>query len=249
MRVLMATVEWSYSWGVATTIVLTPYTVFLLTLCSITHYPPEFGVIKDKKTQWWLHTCLKIVELIEIVSLLEVQYTINGLSVFGGICIDALLNYLIGSFYYLEHNNYLNPINEVHVMVLHYVFLPRINQALLNFKEAWNHHAIRTEGSYTPTQLFVSRALELRESGLVALDFFDVVDESYGLDEDGLSSAEASGVTVPINTFTLKEEHLFLLQQTVDPLSDSNNFGIDLFFRTLQFVRDMIRLHPQEYPV
>lgn len=161
-------------------------------------------------------------------------------------CVTQLFNRL---FYYLEHKNYLNPINEVHVMVLHYVFLPRINQALLNFKEAWNHHAIRTEGSYTPTQLFVSRALELGGSGPVALDFFDVVDESYVLDEDGLSSAEASGVTVPINTFTLKEEHLFLHQQTVDPLSDSNNFGIDLFFRTLQFVRDMIRLHPQEYPV
>ena len=67
-------------------------------------------------------------------------------------------------------------------MVLHYVFLPRINQALLNFKESWNHHPIRTANSRTPTQLFVSRSLQLRRSGLVALDFFDVVDDSYGVE-------------------------------------------------------------------
>ncbi len=149
-------------------------------------------------------------------------------------------------FYYLEHNNYLNPINEVHIMVLHFVFLPRINQSLQNFKEAWNHHAIRTASSYTPTQLFVSRALQLRRSGLVALDFFDLVDNSYGLDEDGLLSTE-DGVAVPTNMFTLREEHLLLLQQTVNPLSDSNNFGIDLFVNTLQFVTDIVQSHPQEY--
>ena len=33
-------------------------------------------------------------------------------------------------FYYMEHHNILNQLNEYHLWALHYVFLPRINRAL-----------------------------------------------------------------------------------------------------------------------
>ena len=56
-------------------------------------------------------------------------------------------------FYFLEHHNMLDWINEAHPYTLHYVFLPRINQALLHFQEAWNQHHIHTERGMTPNQL------------------------------------------------------------------------------------------------
>ena len=34
-------------------------------------------------------------------------------------------------FYFMEHNLLLNPLNELHLWALHYVFLPRINKASL----------------------------------------------------------------------------------------------------------------------
>ena len=149
-------------------------------------------------------------------------------------------------FYYLEHNNYLNPLNEAHITALHYIFIPRINQALTRFKDAWNHHPIRTAHSRTPSQLFVSRALQLQRSGLPAVDFFERVDESYGIEEDGLDGSD-EGISVPSISFTLSEDHLTLLKQTIHPLSDSDNYGIDLYLHTLQFIREIIRAHPHEY--
>ena len=66
---------------------------------------------------------------------------------------------------------------------------------------------------------------------------------SYGVEEDGLSSTE-NGVTVSTNTFTLNEDHLLLLQLNVNPLSDSSNYGKDLFLHTLQ---EIIHSYPEEY--
>ena len=75
----------------------------------------------------------------------------------------------------------LDPINERDLFALHCVFIPRINEALQSFQEAWNHHHIRTERGMTPNQLFVAGALQLRNSGSVAIDFFDNVPEDYEL--------------------------------------------------------------------
>ena len=73
-------------------------------------------------------------------------------------------------FYYLEHHDLLDPINNTHLFPLHYVYIPRINQAVKQFTEAWNNHGIRTEHNKTPNQLFTAGCL-LRNRGLTALDF------------------------------------------------------------------------------
>ena len=77
-----------------------------------------------------------------------------------------------GTFYYfLEHQNMLDPINEADLCALHYIFLPRINQALMHFQESWNHHPVSTERGMPPNQLFTSGASRLRCSGLAAVNF------------------------------------------------------------------------------
>lgn len=45
-------------------------------------------------------------------------------------------------FYYLENAGLLDPVNEVHLFALHYIYLPRINASLTEFKSGWNHHSI-----------------------------------------------------------------------------------------------------------
>ena len=56
--------------------------------------------------------------------------------------------------YYMEYNDLLDQVNEKHLFALHYVFLPCINKAIEDFKNAWNHHGVRTERGMTPNQLF-----------------------------------------------------------------------------------------------
>ena len=86
-------------------------------------------------------------------------------------------------FYFLEHNNMLDPMNEVHVYAQNYVYSPQINKALQLFQDYWNNHHIRTERGMTPRQLFTDGALRLLNSGPVAVNFFYNVPDDYGIEE------------------------------------------------------------------
>lgn len=59
-------------------------------------------------------------------------------------------------FYYLEDHSLLDANDEVQLFCLHHVFVPRINTALLHFKNAWNNHPLSSERSLTPMQLWIS---------------------------------------------------------------------------------------------
>ena len=152
-------------------------------------------------------------------------------------------------FYYLESRGYLEPANGIHIYSLHYVYLPRINKSLDQFKNAWNHHGIRTAEYKSPYQLFTAGALELQQSGLRGLDFFENVDENYGVEEMGLPSEQSSYQNVSNSSlyFHLVESDFNQLQQLVDPTQQSQNYGIDLFLLTLQFVSDCVEQNPDIY--
>ena len=84
----------------------------------------------------------------------------------------------------MEYND-LDPVNEKHMFALHYVFLPRINKANEDFRNAWNHQCDQTERGMTQKQLLTMGMLQLKHSGLTAMDFLNIVDESYGVEDDG----------------------------------------------------------------
>ena len=128
----------------------------------------------------------------------------------------------------------LDPINEIHLLSLQYVFIPRINRALAQFKDTWNHHGIRTERGQTPNQLFTAGCLRLQNMGMAALDFFQNVTEDYGTEEEGLAPDHEEGVEVPQIHLELSEEQKTVLREMIDPLESSDDYGISLYIRTLQ---------------
>ena len=135
-------------------------------------------------------------------------------------------------FYFLESQQLLDPLNEIHLYALHYVYLPRIGHALDIFREGWNHHSIRTENNLTPHQLYARGTLSMHSSGLSALDFLDEVDDTYGVDDadDAMEAPlEAETVAVPESVLTFSDAVLRELAQRVNPLSVSDNYGIDLY--------------------
>ena len=75
------------------------------------------------------------------------------------------------------------------------------------------------------------------------MDFFEEVNESYGLDNDGpLSLDEEATLAVPHLNFELQSGDLEHLRQTVDPLARSDNFGIELYEQTVHFISHIIYL-------
>ena len=139
-------------------------------------------------------------------------------------------------FYFMEQVDLLDCLNETHLYSLHYVFIPRINQALALFIGGWNHHSIRTAHHKSPHQLFTTGALLLQHSGLAALDFFENVEEEYGIDMEGPIPSQGRSIVVPEVPIRLSSENFALLQQAVNPLAPSDEFGIDLYEQVLQFM-------------
>ena len=140
-------------------------------------------------------------------------------------------------FYFMEHNDMLDHLSERHLYALHYVFLPRINHSLSTFIEGWNHHPIRTAHHHSPHQIFTAGALLLQHSQLAALDFFGAVDDTFGLDPDAPPAVHTDGnIVVPDIDCRLDEETLTRLRHHIDPLSTSDNYGMDLYDQALEII-------------
>ena len=66
-------------------------------------------------------------------------------------------------FYSLEKHRFLDPINELHLYALQYVYIPRINRSLQMFKDRWNSHKLCTTGRSLQQMFATSRIEHLDE--------------------------------------------------------------------------------------
>ena len=135
-------------------------------------------------------------------------------------------------------HNLLNPINNLHIFSLHFVYIPRINQALQEFIQSWNHHGKQTERGQNPHQLFTSGSIQLQNAGSTALDFFEEVLDTYGIEDTGNTSVDddEQGIEVPPIDIRISEQQMEMLQNLVNPLDSSEEFGVDLFESTKAFM-------------
>ena len=146
-------------------------------------------------------------------------------------------------FYFLEEQGLLNSLDELHLWALHYVYLPRINKSLTEFQHTWNNHPIRTANHKTPQQLFTAGCLLLQNSGIDALDFDCDVDDGYGVDASStLNTDDQDTLVVPQNRIKFADHDVRVLRQTIDPLDASDNYGIDLYEQTLQFISGLTQI-------
>ena len=85
----------------------------------------------------------------------------------------------------MEHHTILDPTSNLHLLALHYVYKPRINEGLKHFQSAWNNHPMRTEHGHSPVQQLVPRP-RLQCSGMAAVDFLTIIiSDDFGVDEQG----------------------------------------------------------------
>ena len=55
----------------------------------------------------------------------------------------------------MEEVDLLDPLNEVHLFCLHFVYEKHINNAINLFVDAWSTHPLRTERNRSPIQLWI----------------------------------------------------------------------------------------------
>ena len=149
-------------------------------------------------------------------------------------------------FQLMKREGILDPDNPLQVWCLHFVYIPRMNVALDKFVDGWNNHKVSGQGEKTPLQLYVQGIIQHRGTGQTGVDslFFEppideAAEEEYGVDWDRPVPSEQpdsailnsiSDVNCPISSGQLTN-----LKQTINPLAESGNLGIDLYVRTLDF--------------
>lgn len=66
---------------------------------------------------------------------------------------NHVVSYYRNLFYFLEQCQLLDPVNGLHLFVLHFIFLPCINRTLGEMTGSWNNHPMSTERNRSPRQL------------------------------------------------------------------------------------------------
>lgn len=120
----------------------------------------------------------------------------------------VICNYY-NTFRHLEDVGLLNPDEDLHMICLHYVFLPRLNWNLREFIRMWDRHPLSSEGNRSPIQMWTAGLL--LGSHCNGQQQTDV--ENWGIDWDGPvpEPDHHAGVEVPSAPPLLQhtlEEHL-----------------------------------------
>lgn len=133
----------------------------------------------------------------------------------------------------MEDNKLLDPLDEIHLFCLHFVFLPRINASLSEFKQQWNYHGLRTARHQAPLAIWQTNVIPLtNDSPLVNFN-------EYGIDYGGPvpDVVTNNNVVVPNSSVELTEDQYMYLSSRVDPISDDGNHGINNYLYALEIVK------------
>ncbi len=137
------------------------------------------------------------------------------------------------TFRQMETEGALDPLNEVDMFSLHYVFLPRISRCLSDFQESWNNHSLSSEGNMTPYQLFAEGIKSATELNILTSTSVECV-QSGEQDEVHVMSNEP--VAVHEVAFSPCTSLVLQLQQTIYPLQSSPDNGKDLYLNKIRLI-------------
>ena len=156
-------------------------------------------------------------------------------------CVATMMFYYM--FYGLEQSGILDLENPVHLFMLHYVFLQRINVALNEFMEAYNNHRLSTEHNWTRNQIWfnsMSNPANPITNDLVDEEINDI--QYYGEDPEGpypinpdVNNVMVSPVVVP-----LAEEINNFLRNSTDHVRESPDMGIDIYLVALSLIHETL---------
>ena len=130
------------------------------------------------------------------------------------------------------------------MFLLHYVYTPRINNAIESFCVSWNHHPLRTEQNWSPVQIWTNGIADRRNRSLCHVaelhNFEDNITDLrwYGMDwgaptpsEDDLSLVQVEDLSSPLSVEAYERLN------RIDPLQQSDSFGIDIYLSCIEAIQ------------
>lgn len=143
-------------------------------------------------------------------------------------------------FYYMENIGILDPLNEVDLFSLHFVFIDRINRSCDELVGQLNYHPMRTANNLSPVQLFVSRCIELYGSqSSVTSELYNIDQDQdqeipnpliYGIENEPRINLNDNNDNVEVPEIQVQlPNHLIDALSGIDVLANDGNFGINIY--------------------
>ena len=138
-------------------------------------------------------------------------------------------------FYFMEDEGILDPLNDLHVLVLHHVFLHKIQEKLDMWNRAWSQHRVRTARS-SPIRMWIAGQLqnpmgiELESEAINSYDVEGFVNDEAEEDSQGRPMFQAPSLQLSENC---KQQ----LQTEIPSTWTSSNFDIDMYLKGLHIVQ------------
>ena len=153
---------------------------------------------------------------------------------------EGVLSFYVAIFESLESEGLLDPLNEVHLFALHYVYAPRINKSLSEFIEGWNHHPMRTAGNMSPSMQWIEGVVRLRDSDYTGINgiISGYEQQLCGVDPDGpVPLEEDYAVVVPEIDLDIPEDRLQELYGNFpDPNTNDEDFGTRTYLSVINAI-------------
>ena len=141
----------------------------------------------------------------------------------------------------LENSGLLDPLNEVHMFALHFIFKRRINKSLEEFVEQWQHHPLSSEHNRSPIQLFTQGVLKSLNSGYTGVDSFsnEAEMQAYGVDNEGQLDVDCADyqVTVPVIDTGLNNDGISFVKENINAESGD---GVMAYLQTVNLIEEIL---------
>jgi len=134
--------------------------------------------------------------------------------------------------------------NDLHMYVLQYVFMSRIQDELDDFRQAWNNHAVTGEHGRTPNQLLVLRRHLTAAAIDIDDDFFGFDPEEDPDEVEDEQDAGGPGHHTVVNPrhWPLSDEALATFTANVLPLRREDDRGTlgDRYVQALEYANSLV---------
>ena len=132
----------------------------------------------------------------------------------------------------MQDGGILDPLNQIHLAVLHYVYLKLINKRLNVWREAWSKHRMRTTKT-SPLHLWISGQLQKP----VGVDIPPENLELYGVEGNVDDYIEDERPTFVSPTDGVLDEEILERLHPQIPLNDvPANYGINDYIAAAQLI-------------
>ena len=144
---------------------------------------------------------------------------------------------------YLEHVQWLDVDEEIHILALHLTYIPIINEAINLFVEEWNNHPISTQSNYSPRQLWFLGMIGGEPPSCAVQDIILGQNEidSFGVDETEayVIEEEDQRVVVPPCPYVLTEQQNEIIQNIRQAFPADSN-GTETYFAVREYLGNVL---------